>query len=252
MTDGSSWIRAGSTLALTFAILYVIKRAFDRRAVHIAATLARGEITPEIDTRLRFVQRLLQATTLTVGLFLALSELTEVGRIADKVLASGAIVAAILGFAARQTLGNIIAGVMLTITQPVRVGDWIEYDGRYGVVEDVTLNFTILRTGNDQRVVIPNEQIASSAIRNDSLSSPLVGLEVSVWIAPDADAVAAQAALVDATGGKVSVSEARPDGIRLTVAGPPVLPAERTAGEARLRAQALGRLAADGLLPTGN
>jgi hypothetical protein len=46
-------------------------------------------------------------------------------------------VAAIVGFAARQTLANFVAGVMLAITQPIRVGDWITFEGHYGVVEDV-------------------------------------------------------------------------------------------------------------------
>lgn len=230
-------------------MLYVIKRAFDRRARRIATALGRGEITPEIDTRLRFVQRLLQAAILVVGLFLALSELTEVGRIADKILASGAIVAAVVGFAARQTLGNIVAGVMLAITQPIRVGDWIEVAEHRGVVEDVTLNFTILRTGADQRIVIPNEQMASGAIRNDTLGSPLVALEVSVWIAPDADVDRALTAL---TGeGNAAVAESQPTGIRLTVGGEPVAPADRAAREAQLRARALARLHAEGLLPGG-
>ena len=248
-TEAGPWIRAGSTLLLVLVALYVVKRAFDRRARHIAAALGRGEITPEIDTRLRFVQRLLQAAILVIGIFLALSEITQVGAVADKILASGAIVAAVLGFAARQTLGNIIAGVMLAITQPVRVGDWIEYGEFYGMVEDVTLNFTILRTGADQRIVIPNEQIASSAIRNDSLETPCVSLEASVWIAPDADIERAVAALSAQEGTRVIVAEATPTGIRLVVATEPVPPSERAKGEAQLRADALARLHAEGLLP---
>ena len=54
---------------------------------------------------------------------------------ATSLLASGAIAAAVIGFAARQTLANFIAGIMLAITQPIRVGDWVTFEGNYGVVE---------------------------------------------------------------------------------------------------------------------
>ena len=76
-------------------------------------------------------------------------------------LASGALAAAIIGFAARQTLANVVAGIMLAITQPLRVGDWVTFEEHYGVVEDVRLNFTVLRTASDQRIVIPNERLAA-------------------------------------------------------------------------------------------
>ena len=48
--------------------------------------------------------------------------------------------------AARQVLANSVAGIMLAVTQPLRVGDWVTFEENYGVVEDVRLNFTILRT----------------------------------------------------------------------------------------------------------
>jgi small-conductance mechanosensitive channel len=53
------------------------------------------------------------------------------------VLASSAIAAAIVGFAARQTIANAIAGVILAITQPLRIGDHVTFEGESGVVEDV-------------------------------------------------------------------------------------------------------------------
>ena len=51
--------------------------------------------------------------------------------------------------------------MMLAITQPLRVGDWVTFEGNYGVVEDVRLNYTILRTAASQRIVIPNERLAA-------------------------------------------------------------------------------------------
>ena len=109
-------------------------------------------------------------------------------ELAASLLASGAIAAAILGFAARQTLANFIAGIMLAVTQPIRVGDWVFVEDQYGVVEDIRLNYTFLRTLGDQQVVIPNEKLATGILRNDTLGDGVVGLDVAIWLPPTTDA----------------------------------------------------------------
>jgi hypothetical protein len=137
---------------------------------------------------------------------------------------------------------------MLAITQPLRVGDWVTFEDSYGVVEDVRLSYTVLRTGSDQRVLIPNERLAAGVLRNDTLVTDQIGLDVSVWIPPGADAARAVAALSEETGGSVGVAEATPGGVRLSVGGDPVAPADRAAREADLRARSLARLRREGLL----
>ena len=115
------------------------------------------------------------AIVLLIGIAVALSGFDGISKLATSLLASGAIAAAIIGFAARQTLANFIAGIMLAITQPIRVGDWVTFEGNYGVVEDVRLNYTILRTATEQRIVIPNEKLAGGLMKNDTLVVEVVG-----------------------------------------------------------------------------
>ena len=240
------WIAALITMALAFALAYLVDRAFHRRAERLAVSLVRGEVSRETATRLRFVRRLIYAVILLIGVALALSQFSGINRIAASVLASGVVAAAIIGFAARQTLANFVAGVMLAITQPIRVGDWVTVEGEYGVVEDVRLNYTILRAGGEQRVLIPNERLAAGVMRNDTLKVDAVGLEVDVWIPPGADAARAVEVL-EAEGG-VAVAETLPWGVRLAVAGGTVPPPERGPGEAALRARCHARLREEGLL----
>ena len=99
---------------------------------------------------------------------------------------------------------------MLAITQPLRVGDWVTFEEHYGVVEDVRLNFTMLRTLSEQRIVIPNERLASGILRNDTLESDAVGLDVSLWLPAGADVPRALDVLREETGQSVRVAEARP------------------------------------------
>ena len=244
--SNDEWIAAVATMVLAFALAYLVDRAFQRRSERMANSLVRGDITPETATRLRFVRRFIYATILLIGLAIALSQFSGINRIAASVLASGVVAAAIIGFAARQTLANFVAGVMLAITQPIRVGDWITFEGHYGVVEDVRLNYTILRTGGEQRVLIPNEKLAAGVMVNDTLATEAVGVEVDLWIPADADA--ARAVEVLREEGSVAVAETVPWGTRLNVGGDKVPPPERGAGETALRARCHARLHEAGLL----
>jgi small-conductance mechanosensitive channel len=241
------WISALITLAVALALAVLVDRAFQRRGRQLAQTVGRGTISREIDTRLNFVRRLVYASILLIGIAIALAQFTGISKLAASVLASGAIVAAVIGFAAQRTLGNFVAGVMLAVTQPLRIGDWVALDDHYGVVEDVRLNFTVLRTPSDSRVVIPNERIASGVLRNDTLATDAVALDVAVWLPRDADADAAVAALAaDPAVAAVSVAEIAVEGIRLGVSGARVPPGEKGAREAELRAACLRRLRAAG------
>jgi small-conductance mechanosensitive channel len=243
-----SWVSALITLAVFGGAALLSDRWFSRRSRLVADRVLKHGISPEADTRLRFVRRLVWLSLLLLGLFIALSQFTGIGRLAASVLASGAIAAAIIGFAARQTLANLVAGIMLAVTQPLRVGDWVTFEGNYGVVEDVRLNYTMLRSLGDQLIVIPNERLASGVLLNDTLGVPAVGLDVAVWIPHATDAAAALAALRELTGATVTVAEVTVEGARLAVGGERVAPSERSGREAELREACLLRLRAEGLL----
>jgi small-conductance mechanosensitive channel len=244
--SNDEWIAAVLTMVLAFVLAYLVDRSFHRRGERIASSLVRGDVSPETATRLRFVRRLIYATILLIGLAIALSQFSGINRIAASVLASGVVAAAIIGFAARQTLANFVAGVMLAVTQPIRVGDWVTVEDNYGVVEDVRLNYTVLRTAGEQRVLVPNEKLASGVLKNDTLMVEAVGVEVAVWIPAGADA--AHAVRVLGAEGEVAVAETVPWGTRLQVAGATVPPPERGPGEAALRARCHARLREEGLL----
>src|SRR4051794_25885401 len=248
-SDNGDVLKALGTFLFWVVIALLVDRWFASRGHRLLAErILKGGISQQADTRLRFIRRLVWLGILAIGLLLALTQFTGIQRVAASLLASGALAAAIIGFAARQTLANFVAGVMLAITQPLRVGDWVTFEDHYGVVEDVRLNYTILRTAGEKRLVIPNERLASGILLNDTLQVDAVGLEVTLWIPPGADSALALELLRDESGADVSVAETVPSGVRLAVAGEPVAPAEHGAAEADLRARCHARLRAAGLL----
>jgi small-conductance mechanosensitive channel len=248
-TNGS-WITAVISIVTAVLVAFLLDRMLARRGMRLAEAVTRGELSPETDTRLRFIRRLVYAVIILLGVAVALAQFDGINRLAASLLASGAIAAAVLGFAARQTLANFVAGIMLAVTQPLRVGDWVFVEDQYGVVDDIRLTYTFLRTFGGQQIVIPNEKLASGILRNDTLGDGVVGLDVGIWLPATADVGRAVAVLREATGQSVTVAETAPEGIRLAVGGERCLPPERAAREADLRLECLVRLHAEGLLPS--
>lgn len=248
LKEDGDWRIAVGAIVVSLILAFLVERAFSRRAERLTQAVTRGHVSRETATRLRFVRRLIYAVILLIGVAIALAQFSGVDKIAASLLASGVVAAAIIGFAARQTLANFVAGVMLAITQPLRVGDWVKFEDHYGVVVDVRLNYTFLRTAGDTRLVIPNEKLAAGILQNDTLINDTVGLDVAVWIPPGADAARAVEILHDEAGGDVTVAEMVPSGVRLAVGGDRVPPPDRAAAEAELRARCHARLRAEGLL----
>ena len=243
VSDNRDVLEALGTFLFWVVVAIVVDRWFASRGRKIADRVLKGGISQQTDTRLRFVRRLVWLAILAIGFLLALTQFTGIQRVAASLLASGALAAAIIGFAARQTLANLVAGIMLAITQPLRVGDWVTFEDHYGQVEDVRLNFTILRTLSQTRIVIPNERLASGILRNDTLESDVVGLEVSIWVGADADLARALAAMREEAE-SVTIAEITADGIRVAVGGDRVPPGERARAESELRERVLRRLRA--------
>jgi small-conductance mechanosensitive channel len=240
---GSSFLQRHShtlTAILTVMLTLAAAAAVDRWLAHRSA---RGRLSPEIDTRLRFLRRLATLVIALLGGLFALSQFGGLHQLAAGLLASSAIVAAVLGFAARQTLANLVAGVMLTITQPLRIGDRVTIEDHSGVVEDVRLNYTVLRSAEGRRVFIPNERLASGVLRNDTIIDEKVQPEVSLWLARGADVAGAVSTLAseDETW-SVQVAEVTAEGTRLQVAGNPCPAHERPALEAAMRLRGLQAL----------
>lgn len=97
-----------------------------------------------------------------------LAQFTELGQIAAGILASTAVVAAIVGFAAQHTLSNIVAGILLALSQPIRIGDRIAFKEVEGRVTDITLAYTHVDPGDGSTVVIPNQMLVEGIVHNRS------------------------------------------------------------------------------------
>jgi small-conductance mechanosensitive channel len=182
-----------------FVAVTLIARIVDWR-------LARKPLPVEAATRYRVLRRSVTVSIVVIGFFSALLVIPQVRAIAGGLLASSAVLGVIIGFASQRTLGNFVAGLLIAISQPVRLGDRVSYAGEDGVVEEIGLTFTFIRTRDDARIVVPNEKLVSDTIRNASIRSRGTFAEVTVQVPLSADLQAAVAALREDVAGERDAS----------------------------------------------
>lgn len=99
---------------------------------------------------------------------IALAQFTELEQLATGIFASTAVLAAIVGFAAQHTIGNMIAGIQLAVSQPIKIGDRVSFEEVEGRVIDVTLSYTYIDPGDGSSVVIPNQLLVEGIMHNHS------------------------------------------------------------------------------------
>jgi small conductance mechanosensitive channel len=149
---------AGAVLILAaFWALYRTSRAWLRKIL----------------TRARFQETLIQLLVDSIYRFLLLA-LGAVMAAAQLGLNVGAAVAGLgiagvaVGFAAQDSLANMISGFLIFWDKPFAVGDWVTVSGQYGRVSEITLRTTRIRTNNNTYVVIPNKNIIDEVLVNHS------------------------------------------------------------------------------------
>ena len=167
-------------IGVVLAVTAAVARLVDRR-------IMRANRSPESLTRYRVLRRTAAAAVVTIGVLSALLVIPQIRTVAGGLLASSAVLGLIVGFASQRTLGNFVAGLMIAMTQPLRLGDWVEVGGVEGSVEEIGLMYTFIRTEDNARLVIPNEKLASDTIRNSTIRSAAKYAEVTVQVPPTSD-----------------------------------------------------------------
>jgi small-conductance mechanosensitive channel len=174
------WWHRLAVLGGVLLVTLVVARLVDRR-------MARRDLPAAAVTRYRILRRSVLTAIIFVGLLSALLVIPQVRAVAAGILASSAVIGIVVGFAAQKTIGNFIAGLLIAFSQPIRLGDHVEIEGQMGVVEEIGLTYTFIRVEDNDRLVIPNERIASDTIRNSSIRGRRKLAQVTVQVPLDSD-----------------------------------------------------------------
>jgi small conductance mechanosensitive channel len=100
--------------------------------------------------------------------FVIIAALSKLGVQTNSFVAVVGAAGLAIAFSLRDSLGNLASGVLMTIFRPFKLGDWVEAGGISGAVEDMGIFATILRTGDNKKVIVPNSKLTSDNITNYS------------------------------------------------------------------------------------
>lgn len=121
-------------------------------------------------TLLSVGRRTLVFVLLVVGVAVVFSRVSGLERIGFALLGSAGFAAVVLGIAAQSTLGNLVAGLQVAVTRPVRIGDAVQYEGNWGTVEDVRFTYLVIRTWDLRRLIVPLKYFIDNPFENWSMT----------------------------------------------------------------------------------
>ena len=120
----------------------------------------------EIHTRVRLLQRILAAAILAITVSVILMAIPGIRQIGVTLFASAGIAGIIAGFAARPVLSNLLAGIQLALTQPIRIDDVVIVEGEWGWIEEIRPTFVVVRIWDLRRLVVPLTYFIETPFQN--------------------------------------------------------------------------------------
>src|SRR5262245_22172356 len=152
--------------AIFYALLFLFLAWRGARSLRLALTRLEAGLLDR--TRARFLRRMRLTLIWVLAVILYAHLIPELRSMGTALLAGASVASIVTGIAAQNTLGNLIAGVSLLLYRPFGIGDFVQLTVpsgvQKGVVEDLNLGYTIIRTGNDNVIVVPNSVMVSQAL----------------------------------------------------------------------------------------
>ena len=179
-------VGAALLVLVAFWLIYRVSRPGLRAALH-KADFHEALIQLMVDNLYRYA-------IMIVSLVMAADQL---GINVGAALAGLGVAGIALGFAARDSVANVISGIMIFWDKPFIVGDWIRTEGNYGKVTEITLRSTRIRTNRNTYVVIPNKSVIDAVLENYSKHGEL-RIDVPIGIAYKEDIRQAREVLLEA------------------------------------------------------
>ena len=171
---------------LFLVVFWLIYRGIRRMAV---GSMKKGEVDSSIREML---STLIKWCVMGFGVVIACNQL---GIPIVAMLTGVSIIGLAIGFAAQETLANFIAGIVIFLDKPFKVGDWIEVDTVFGQVKRITFRSTRILNLDGEMIVLPNTYMLANKVSNHS-TNPINRVNVSIGIAYKESIAAARATLL--------------------------------------------------------
>jgi small-conductance mechanosensitive channel len=181
LPDTYTWVtQKGLGILLIIALSSLIIRSINQVQV---ALLSRHRMDQadnlsarRIYTQVSVIRKILVTTVVVIATGSILMLFEPVRQFGTSILASAGIAGVVIGFAAQKTLGNVLAGIQIALTQPLLIDDMVVVEGEFGQIEEITLTYVTVKTWDLRRLVVPITYFVEKPFQNWSrVSSELLG-----------------------------------------------------------------------------
>ena len=192
-----TWIIIACIALITF-LLSVLTNYLMSRSFKLFTHYRHADYEPRNEkTKFVVARRLFVLLIYIVGIAVIIYVIPELRSISYSLFAGAGILAIIVGFAAQKAFANIMSGIFLAISQPIRVGDKVTINNHFGTVDDITLRHTVIKTWDDNRVIIPNSNINEAEILNHSIEDEAFLQTLEMGISYDSNIETARKIMVE-------------------------------------------------------
>jgi len=162
--------------AATWGLLATFQAGEEAVADHYTIDTPDNLKARKIVTQVRILRRIASAVIIVLAVGLVLLQYEPVRELGTGILASAGIVGIVIGIAAQNTLGDLIAGIQIALTQPIRGDDVVIVEGEFGWVEEITLTYVVVRVWDRRRIVMPITHFVEKPFQNwTRTSADLIG-----------------------------------------------------------------------------
>lgn len=147
-----------------------------------------------VRTQVSVLRRVITAIVAVIGGALVLLQFPPVRHVGMSLLASAGVAGVVIGLAAQRTISNLLAGIQIGLTQPMRIGDTVIVENEWGWIEEITLTYVVVKVWDLRRVVLPISYFLEKPFQNWSRTSTEILGTAEVWAdyRTDVDAVRAE------------------------------------------------------------
>lgn len=187
--DLSKLMRSAAIAAVFWGM---IRALYAVAAVVADENFARDTIDPQRLARARSLRtqvivatRVFSVLLFVVGAALIALQFNVVRSVGMSLLASAGVAGVVLGFAAQKSLGALLAGIQISLSQPIRIGDSVVVQNEYGTIEDIGLTYVTVRLWDERRLIVPTPRFLEEPFQNWSRTN--LGLTGTVFLRVDHD-----------------------------------------------------------------
>ena len=159
-------LRVLGILSFTWLLIGFISGADDMILARYRVDVRDNLKARRMHTQVRVISRCVMVIIAIVGASIALMTFEEVEQIGQSLLASAGIAGIVIGFAARPVLGNLIAGIQIALTQPIRIDDAVIIEGEWGWIEEITTTYVVVKIWDQRRLIVPFSSIIEKPFQN--------------------------------------------------------------------------------------